>query len=701
MAEPIASATVSESKSVAPQISSLNDFLKHYSPAHIEPARDTLDGRWHIELASRLPEFDTRTARAYAATDLLYSQKKLYALVCHPGTYQRHRLIATLKVLRHPNLITLLAAGAVELSQPSEERFVLFYERPAGKKLSELLAETKSELNEAFLIKNIISPIASAIHALSERDLTHGRINLDNIYYHDGPILGECISEPCGYSQPFFYETLERMQALPAAKGEGTSSQDYYALAVLVLHLLYGAGHFAGWNQEMLIRAILRDGNYTALLRDKEHSGPIEEFFRGLLVLNAKDRWDYTHLQQWGDGKRFNVLVPAIVPEAVRPFEHGNIQANTRRELAHVLYGHWAQLPDILSGIQLVQWISVSLRNKTLSEGVNRINASLKDISTKNSIQAGEQFMRLLMLFDPEGPIRISPLAMHVDGMDSLYAELAQKQSENDLQLMAKFIELNMINYWHASRKEIEQSPTVTVNNLLTKLDRLRISIRNTTLGFGLERILYDLNPEMPCLSPLMANYHVTSLQALLKRLDHLAPRLASGQDPIDRHIAAFVASKLNMQHEIKLHELAALPALSANRSMFALKLLAQAQQRSIDTPLPGLTHWIGVRILPALETLRSRTLRKTLISMLMDRIETGSLPYISEMMIDSNYAVADHDGYGRAVRTYSANTVEIAALRRNEGIEEKSAQLGYSIAKILASAAFVLTLLGVVRLIG
>jgi hypothetical protein len=688
-----------ELKSNAPQFAALGDYLRHYTPSAGDTARDVLSGRWRIDLVAPLPEFDTKTARAFAASDLVEPERKLYALVCRPGTYQRHRAIQALKNIRHPNILPLVAAGAVEMSQPQEQRFVIFYERPVGKKISELLAATKGELNEYFLCKEIIGPIVAAIHQLAQFDIAHGRINPDNIYYHHTPVLGDCVSEPCGYSQPFIFESLERLQALPAGKGEGSPSQDYYALAILVLYLQHGPRHFADRTPESLARALLRQGGYNAMMRDKENSAMFDEFFRGLLVQNAADRWDYNYLKPWLDGKRFNVLLPPPPAEAMRPFEFGGSEANTKREVAHIFYANWALIPEVLHNGHLVQWISISLRNKDLAENIARISRSVKDIGAKNEIQLHEQLMRVLIIFDPQGPVRLTSLSLHIDGIDALFAELYANKAEPDLQLLARFAEYNMVGFWLEQQRKLPEYaiPTAT-NNILMKLERLRICIRNPGLGFGLERMLYELNPDLPCLSPLLATYHVTNLEMLLKRLDNLAHNMATTQDPLDRHIAAFIAAKINIQHEIRLHELTAIPSLAANRSIMAMRLLAMAQERSTDLPLPGLTHWLALRILPALESLRSRTLRNKLITMLTERARSGSLPYMTELVIDSNYAAADQSGYDKAVSVYHANAAEIISLRNGDHLDEKSDRLGVAIAKILASAAFIMTLLSVVR---
>src|SRR5690606_33117998 len=127
-----------------------------------------------------------------------------------------------------------------------------------------------------------------------------------------------------------------------------------------------------------------------------------------------------------------------------------------------------------------------------------------------------------------------------------------QSKSYQELQLLIHLIEYNTVNDWiEIHRKQADYAMPSSINAAVLKHDRLRPYLRMSGLGFGIERILYDLNPDMPCLSPLFANTYVYTLQDLLKQLDALAPSRAKDEDPIDVHIAAFITSKVNMQHEL------------------------------------------------------------------------------------------------------------------------------------------------------
>lgn len=672
-----------EPESGSQHAATLSDFFRRYQLKQGKITRDILEGRYHIQVDVPLPEFDRRTVRAYAVADAVDTAKQLFALICPPGSVPRHNLIQPFKTLKNPHLLNLVAAGWVPLSQPEQERFVLVYERPPSKKISDLIGTVK--ISEDYLNKKIIAPLAMAIDQLARAGISHGAVRPDNIYMGEMPVLGDCIAVPCGYDQPFQFEPIERMQALPAGKGQGSTTQDYYALGVTVLTLLHGPDHFTGIARDALITSILREGVYTALTRSKETSEVFYDFFRGLLCPNADDRWTYTEIKPWLDGKRFNVLLPPA-PVAARPFEFGDRQASSRRELAHVLNADWERILPALEGGQMAQWIAVSLRDKALSEAVSRVSRSAVELAGKNELQFNEQIMRLLLLLDPAGPIRIGPLAMHPDGMDTLCAELFMNKAEKELTLMARFIEFNLLDFWlDLQRKNPGYVISDATNAIMMKLEKLRMCIRNTGYGFGIERMVYDLNPDLPCQSPLLAGHQIATIPFLLATLDQLAPSMHGNEDPLDRHIAAFISSKANIQYEIKLHELSALPALASHRAVIALKLLAIAHQKTDNLTLPGLTHWLALRIAPALESIRSRTLRASLKQSLVERARSGSLPLLADLIINASYVTADQTGFSQAYGLYQANVLEIADCRKVGTINRASEKLGLAMAKLFA----------------
>lgn len=571
------------------------------------------------------------------------------------------------------------------LSRPAEERLVIVYERPKGKKLSVLIANSKNRPSFDFICQYIISPMAAAVQHMATLGFAHGCINTDNIYFDEFAMLGPCVAEPCGLAQPYHYEPLERMQAIPSGKGEAPAPLDYYAMAVVIMNIIYGPNHFNGLTQDNLIRSIMKEGAFNALSRQKDMPEVFYDFFRGLLSHNAKDRWGAKFLKAWLDGKRYNVLPPPPPVEALRPFEFGKEMASTRRELAHFFFQNWDAVPEVIMDGSLLQWVNISLRNKELSEYLTRMVKSLQSVNRKNAVELDEQIMRLICVLDPMGPIRIKNLSFHISGINTLYAELVAKQSQTELDMLTKFIELSMFQFITEQQRKTNEErddgtlPVIEAN--ITILDKLRTIIRNNGFGFGVERIYYDLNPTMPCNSPLLAGYYVSNLPTLLRVLDGRASKFASDRDPVDRHVAAFIASKTNMQHDIHLVELEAQPKLAKHPSMIALKLLGQAQKKANISYLPGLTHWLAARIFPSMDVIRSKTFKQKIRNMMSGATRTGSLPKLADLMISSGYARAESVAFHQAIRTFKKYSHDIIYYRTGDMLEFNSQRLGNIIA--------------------
>ncbi len=668
----------------------LTDFLQGYQ-ALPKPAKpDILANRYRIELGTPLPELNSSTGRAFAVTDLTDDKAKLYALLCAPGSVQRHRAIKLATGFEHPNVISLRASGAVLLSQGGTEQFALVYTRPEGKKLSDLIASLNDTIGDKFISKNILSPLADAIEALSALGITHGSIRADNIYYGAYPMLGDFLSEPCGFSQPFYYEPLERIQCAASARGDGDASNDYYALAVLAVILLYGTQHLSAYTPDTLVRRILRESPYAALLRGKEPPELLSDFLRGMFSPNIHERWNHKNLRQWAEGKRSNIMLPAVMPESQRPLEINGNQAFTRREAAHMLSLNWQQSLDFLRTESLSQWATLGLRDKDLAELFKRTRKQAQETTVKTELQLSEQLLRLLVLLDPNGPIRLDTLTFHFDGLDAYCAELYEKQSTPQLRLIAKFIEHSMTSYWlDEQRSKPDYVMPEPMNDISVKLDRMRLFIRNTGLGFGMERLLYELNPDMPCRSPMLTGSHVTTLPQLLAELDRVAPKYFKEQDPLDLHIAAFIAHRTGTVHDVKLQELIPHPSLATHKSLMALRFMSMAQARCGTQQFPALSQWLAYRILPALDIIKSRSLRAHIKNFMVDRAAQGYTQNLAELLIHSNYAISDVSGFNRAKETYQYNVKRIAQYQSEPMVELASQRLGHSIAAFFSYFAF------------
>lgn len=678
----------------------LRDFLREYKPAPPKGEPDVLQGRFRIDMSHPLKEFSHEHAQAYEAADTLDNNTPCIAMLCESKHMQRYRVMERIQTIEHRAVLPLKGFGSIELSTGNAERFAVVYQRPNGQPLTQWVAQKRISHSPHFLLEHVLIPLITGLEHFGALDISHGLVNPHNIFF-DGQlaVLGPCVSGPSGYSQPYCFESLERLQAHPCGKGEGSVSQDYYALAVTLLYILHGAEHFAYFTHESLALRVLKEGAYNTLMRDREVPEIFYDFLRGTLTQNPEERWGEKQLKSWLAGKRYNVLPPPPPTEAVRPFEFKEMPVSNRRELAHLFASDWGAMLGSLHNSALSHWVTVSLRNKELAEMIAKLVKSALELHGKNDTQVAEILSNIVLLLDQLGPLRIRQLSMNVEGIDTMTAEMYQQNAASELQFLAKFVETNMINYWITlqTKRQPDFHLDDRLNDLVHRLDRLRNCIRNSGYGFGLERMLYDLNPDLPCQSPLFDNRYVRTLPQLLRALDRVAPGL-EGDEIIDRHVAAFIASKLQIQNEIRLNDLASMPMLATSRIMIALYLLATVQERVEPMRLPGLTHWFAVRLLPMMDSIHSKTLRQKMKSMLVNITPLGLTQKLAELMINADYAAADSGGFEKALETYRKNALEITKLKQPERLEYETHRMGLNLATTLAYAGLIFSVLYIIK---
>jgi hypothetical protein len=678
-------------KNNAAQAAIFTDFLRTYSPEPFGAPEDAVENQYHVDISQPLHSLDTSTATAYAVKDGANKNTPFYALVLNPGANQRFDLLKPLGKFNHPNMVKLVAHGVIYLTQLGSERYVLIYTKPEGKKLSEILENTHN-LGEQFIIRTIIRPLADLVHHLEELDIHHGCINPDSIYFKESPVLTECISEPCGHSQTFYYEPLEHLQTTPAGKSSH-NKHDFYALGVLIIYMVYGAKHFSSFTRESLIEQILREGTYYALTRNKEHPEVYDDFLRGVLSHNTEDRWKWRQIKPSLTGKRFNVLPPARPADTVRGYKTEDHEIVTRREMAHYLFTHWTKMPAVLRDNQFMHWIGVSQRNKSLAEQVERSIKVLEKLRANQEVQFNEQLMRIILLLDPNGPVRMSPLCFFPDALGNLTYNYYLKNEQKELNLLMRFYEQDMVIFWlNVQKNGIDGDPPPALMALTDRLDKMRITMRSNGPGFGIERVIYEMNPYLPCMSPLLEGKFVGNMADLLRHIDIMSPQLINKDSPIDNHIFAYLACNLGIQHDVRLHEMEAIPGLSNNRDLIALKIFAMAQYRSGNICLPGLCHWLALRVLPVTERFKSKTVRKEFRRRLKEAASTGYSQVMAKEVLDPALIAKESSGYANACSRYYSNFHQIRRLKKALDLESRSRNLGLLFAKFSSLAIFLAT---------
>ena len=677
--------------------SGLKELLGEYRPTYVPggAAIDELEKRYFIDTSKRIPTLSHSFADAYEAKDKNMPARMVYAMVCNPELPYRTQAVADAHNFNNPHFQSPIAHGTVRCSHLNEARYVLFFEKLEGQSLAQL-SEVNARIHESKVIPTILAPICQVLLAMRERKFYHGNIRPEIFFLGETPILGECFSAAPGTVGHYLYESLERMMADPMGHGDADEKSDIYALGMLVFDALYGLDKFKEMpRQEFILRA-LRQGTYNVLAGERDFPPLIQDFLRASLTDNVAERWGLDQLAQFIEGKRFNVIMPAAARDAARPLIFMDEPIVSRRFLAHTLHQNWRETVKDIRSLNLERWCETSLHRPELAELIER-SLRIGADRTASARQVGDMMTRIFASLDPIGPMRSRTISLRPDSMGLMLACMIPSQ-DPELDQVLGFIESDLSSFW-SERAQAHKNPSLS--QVIWRLQRIKPFIKNTTLGFGLERALYDMNPTLPCQSPMLKPYHITTAEDALRTLDVLA-KTHSDRSFVDQHLAAFLASKIEMTKPLKLTELTNIVPLQNDPELYMLRMLSKVQQKTPSLKLPGLSSWIGIHVERMLNEIHNRTLRKEQKLKLRRRASQGSILDVLMVLVNRDIGEQDREGYVFAMAKHELNFKQMQHLQNPLIVEYRSKRLGGQLSTMISYAALgimVLTLIN--RMIG
>jgi hypothetical protein len=193
----------------------------------------------------------------------------------------------------------------------------------------------------------------------------------------------------------------------------------------------------------------------------------------------------------------------------------------------------------------------------------------------------------------------------------------------------------------------------------------------------------------------MLQSQYIMEINQLLYFLNDNANKL-SANDPVDRHIAAFLASKLELSQEIKLKMMRHMRDDRAKNQLIKLALLAFAQRKSNAGKLTGLANWIVGKIKFVVDSLHGKKNRKEINSEIKALAEAGNLEGILSLIINSDLFSKDSDSFSAAQREYSLYDNELKLIKARHSIsmsKDSHYLLGLYLAKLIGMMAFVIIL--------
>lgn len=660
----------------------LNDYKNPYKPNF---EADLLNNRFVIHVNESLPDLDSKFCKAYKATDQSHPERNIYAIIFEPEFDYRTSLMEALDGYMNPNMLTQFGYGEVYVSSEQSIKMAAIYERPEGRRLSDMLKERK--ISEHNIYEVYMEALDSALTIFRERGLVHGNIHPRNIFVGDKIVLGECVSEPCGYSQEFYYEPIERAIANQDGKGLGNKTTDTYGLCILVLDMVGHMDNVRAIEQVAYVERIMKFGSYQVLCSKLEISEVFEDLLRGGLNERVEERWTLENFHLWVKGRRSNLIPPTSHRDGTRPFTYKGAELYSMRAIAERMSRDWQIALKELDNNKISRWLEVSVHDPDIAEQADRFITSTGFKRNENS--KAEAVARLIAILDPHGPVRFRQLRAHLDGFAHTLITAKKEGRNADITAIMYLILSDYQAFWADLYPEHRPDNTY---RLMWQMQKVKECGNLQALGFGLERATYELNDSLPCQYELLKPYHVMDMAKCLYTMDYLAKEHRN--DSLhSKELGAFLACKLGINKELGFRELSSLQSLQRHPELVIIRMLGQAQITAKTDKLIGLSTWCALRISSLLNEFNNRKTRKMMRKQLKNAALSGKINNVLGILANKTAVESDVTGYSKAQMIYQYNNARINTIQSPIMRESLAKDLGIRIATFISYTILFITI--------
>jgi hypothetical protein len=598
-----------------------------------------------------LPKYNQGILKAYEA--LTGSGNPAFAILCEKNITPQSEIIHKYAGIITKYLPKLLACGVVEWNVDFKEHLVFLYEDKLGKPVVDGKNPAALGLKPELVIGTIFRNILEVVRAMRDKGIAHGNIRASNIFdggtpTYEGAMLGEMLSTPSGYAQPIIYETITRGLANPLGRGPAEISDDIYALGVTLATLIRTIDPAEDMSDEDIVNAKMEVGSFNFIVGKSRFPAPVLEFLRGTLNDDSGLRWSFDDIMTWAEGRRVTGKQTAAIVtlKASRPLEFVRRKFLKPQLLGVAFPKDPTQVVPLVENGELYLWLNRSIQDKELEKRYDDgLIEAKREVGNTNYADRLSSIMAIAL--EPENPILYKDLKFSPMGFGALLADAVQTKKE-----ISPFVDVmqgNVISFW--SKSTTSQNPGI--GDAVNRLGNCQRFLQQSMIGAGLERCVYYLAPNAPCLSEKLDQFYVRTSEDYLNALEKLSGQKGRPEWFLDRHIVAFLSVRDKSIIEPYLPDLAASEKHRQRQGM--VKMLAAVQVRDKMGALPGLSQWVVGMLDNLVDRYHDREKRKVVREQL-EKIKTqGNLEKVAALFDNYEETQRDTRGYTETMQQYQA----------------------------------------------
>lgn len=645
-----------------------------------------------IDSAQPLPHLDRGDVKAYAAKDKKRGVD-LFALVCEPHITPRILAAPVYQSIANNRIAPLERRGIVHWPPAGAQRYVLVFQDVLGQPVWSHDKPVAVGLANDFILEKVLQPLVTILMDFRDRDFFHGGIRLMNLF--DGGaanfeklMLGPSIESPSSYMQPALYETIYRGMAQANARGKGRQAHDLYALGVVLAVMMRTKDPLEGLADHEIVLRKLEEGSYAAITGKDRFKGSVLELLRGLLHDDDDMRWTIDEVQEWMEGQRLSPKQAVPKKKSDRPITFDGQKHFYLSTLVASFVQNPTETKRLIDEGDLEQWLARSMGEEELFDSVQAAVDTVRAQGQGSGYQE-RLVSRVSMVLDPLAPIKYKKQAVLPEGIGVALCEAFVKKQ--DLNVFSEILGQSLPSAWIKGQYNVGLDPGI----MGSTYEACARFLKKTSIGLGLERCAYQLNPESHCLSDKLVNYYPMNAQEILLALDDLS---AKGMKPalfIDRHIAAFMSN----QESRHIDDL--FPQLNSKdyykRVLANLRCFAIVQKREKMASLPGLGKAF-LALMPALyERYHDRDLREELERKVEKHAMAGDLVKMLSAIDDPSVSKADFKAFKHSMAEYKYLLHEYEELVRrmqNKAVYGRGAGHRFAAIVSMGLASFIILVL-------
>ena len=623
-----------------------------------------LKERFEINLNNPLPELNSNGASAYVAVDKTNPTRSLFALIC---TEELPRLsyLPYMKSIDSPYILKLIEYGHVVYN--SSETIALIYNRPTGPRADNFIEISEPLNSETFRSWSL--SLLSACDVLKTFGLTHRAIRLDNVYFTDSSrkelMLGDCLSAFPSYYQPLIYETIENTLCPPQSRGNGTIDHDIYACGIVLLGLVLNHDIKSELSAGEILRQKLKNSSFTFLSNNEKIPSRINTVLHSLLDDNNEKRSDYNAILNYFEGKSAN-LTNDNNDRSNKALVINGEKCYTRKSAALSILSNPDFGLEVIQSGKMLEWVKNGLENEKLHTKLQTAITAEKDNPDKSNLLA-----KICIYLDSSLPLKCGDSYLFPGGM----AKTIFYNKKNNLSLtpLQNLISSDIIKLWYQEQPYL-RAPT--------NASEFGMYLMRNDYGYGFDRIMYDFDEDLPCISPLLGKSFVNTTSRLLAALNNNRSNFSSM--PFDKSIIAYLRCKMGKKIDGIIVDINA--NQDAIKISAIIRLYANIQNRQGPAQLVNLTQWLANASKALIQSYHNIKYQKYLEQELLKISKSGKIMDLVSILENEEARARDRNDFAEALKTVNFLIAEKNKILSGDSkIDDEARELALRFSSILS----------------